>query len=120
MSVVIKDMTMPVRCEYCALGRYDTVMRTYTCCGTGRQLQEGGLSNTGCVMVPKPDWCPLVKLPEKHGRLIDADALIARRGDLAVDSENIVELSPGWTIPLESVIDIEPTVVEAEGEEGKK
>ena len=63
----------------------------------------------------------VVELPEKHGRLIDADALIAKRGDLAVDSENIVELSPGWTIPLESVIDIEPTIVEAEGkEEGEK
>jgi hypothetical protein len=26
----------------------------------------------------RPDWCPLVELPSKHGRLVDCDALMGK------------------------------------------
>ena len=114
MSVLIKGMSgyeCCADCEFCGgLIMPDDI---YTCdCPPTQGMNITRAIEEDCK---HPD-CPLVELPEKHGRLIDADALITKRGGLAVDSENIVELSPGWTIPLESVIDIEPTVVEAEGE----
>ena len=101
MSVIVKGLKMPTSCTRCTLDAFGY-------CTAARRYSEGSTTHE------RASFCPLVELPEKHGRLIDADALIAKRGGLAVDSENIVELSPGWTIPLESVIDIEPTVVEAE------
>ena len=103
MSILIKGMEMPENCAECKFFCFENFK--LWCHVTDRE---------DIYIDALPDWCPLVELPEKHGRLIDADALITKRGGLAVDSENIVELSPGWTIPLESVIDIEPTVVEAE------
>ena len=113
MSGIVKGMQMPSGCRECPLCQYYPMIGETRCRGTGEVLASG----FGTIKFSgRSEHCPLVELPEKHGRLIDADALITKRGGLAVDSENIVELSPGWTIPLESVIDIEPTVVEAEGE----
>ena len=113
MSVLIKGMSgyeCCADCEFC--GGLIIPDDIYVCdCPPTRGMDITRAIEEDCK---HPD-CQLAELPEKHGRLIDADALITKRGGLAVDSENIVELSPGWTIPLESVIDIEPTVVEAEG-----
>lgn len=62
MSVLIKGMEMPKNCLYCHFVSYD---------------------NDHCVVMDKdipiygtkPSWCPLLPLPEKHGRLGDLDAL---------------------------------------------
>ena len=55
--------------------------------------------------------CPLVELPEKHGRLIDADALVP---DICHDWN-------GWRVPSddysEECIRKAPTIIEAEGEQ---
>ena len=69
MSILIKSMKMPENCIKC-------------------QMQFGGM----CYVMPadvdesrvaptveealkqgKPDWCPLVEIPEPHGDLIDRD-----------------------------------------------
>lgn len=50
MGLYIKGMRMPESCGTCFVGNR-------TICKNG---------------------CPLVALPEKHGRLIDADALVAK------------------------------------------
>lgn len=66
MSVYIKGMEMPTKCEECEWSTTD---------------RSGffGCRLTGNIVIRKrekdrPDWCPLVPVPE-HGRLIDADAL---------------------------------------------
>lgn len=97
MSVLIKGMEMPRNCLECEL--------------------YGAMYSSGCDVaslgIPKrynydphtrPDWCPLVELPEKHGRLIDADALDYRLG--ASDRDIYVRYT----------VEEEPTVIEAEGE----
>jgi hypothetical protein len=57
----------------------------------------------------RPDWCPLVALPDKHGRLVDADALIED-----VDGDLTDSIAEGRAI--EKIME-SPTIVEAEGKE---
>ena len=61
MSVIVKGIEMPEDCFSCRL------------------KEEGFCNLTDAVandIYKRNDDCPLVELPEKHGRLIDADALI--------------------------------------------
>lgn len=64
-----------------------------------------------------PDWCPLRPLPEKHGRLIDADKLEGAGYALArlhidSDAQNPKQMIWRELIPFDEA----PTVIEAEGE----
>ena len=106
MSVIIKGMKMPSECEYCGLCRYYPENGNVWCNAKNRLLKQRWKNpNWTHLDVKKPDWCPLVELPEKHGRLIDADALI--------------NLWDGCTVKgsLAPIIDARPTVVEAEDTE---
>ena len=66
MSVIVKGMEMPPSCYLCGLT--DT---SFIHCEafSRRKLLEDDCEER------RPNWCPLVELPEKHGRLIDADEL---------------------------------------------
>lgn len=55
MSVLIKGMEMPKNCGLCFLRVGKCSRRIY--------------------MKNRPSDCPLIEVPEPHGRLIDADAL---------------------------------------------
>ena len=68
MAVLVKDIKMPRSCESCP-------------CKTADAFGGLGCQATGYIPFRKanqdrPDWCPLIPVPP-HGRLIDADALIA-------------------------------------------
>ena len=61
-DILIRGMGMPKNCLYCHFVSYDNdhcvVMdKDIPICGT------------------KPSWCPLLPIPEGHGRLIDANEL---------------------------------------------
>ena len=92
MSVLIKGMKMPDCCNNCEFHwEEDVLFEIMHQC----QVKTGYINNADIHSFPYD--CPLVELPEKHGRLIDEDAL-------PLDIE--------WN-------DIEdaPTVIEAEGAE---
>lgn len=92
MSVLIKDMELPKNCSECPValcGKYCRINQTHT---TYRELPI------------RPDHCPLVELPEHHGRLIDADALVA---------ESLADGAYGY-VGTKEIYDA-PTIVEAEG-----
>ena len=65
-DILIRGMEMPKTCGDCPLSalRMD-------CKLTGRDISHDWMKRK------IPDWCPLVPLPEGHGRLVDADALVA-------------------------------------------
>ena len=93
MSVLIKGMEMPENCRECPValsGKYCRINKTHT---------------TYIKLPIRPDHCPLVELPEKHGRLIDADVLI---------EEAQVDSAYGY-VDIKQIYDA-PTVIEAEGE----
>ena len=63
MSVLIRGIQMPKNCNECPValsGKYCRINKTYT---------------TFVKLLVRPDHCPLVELPEKHGDLIDRDAI---------------------------------------------
>lgn len=68
MSILIKGMQMPDNCSECQL-EYDQMM----CPIAGRWYEQ---SNLDIGFDPNKDRlpeCPLVELPEHHGRLFDQD-----------------------------------------------
>ena len=95
MSVIIKGEDMPKRCADC------------TCCFTDESDSESFCSVHGDdipdIFNGRLDGCPLVELPEDHGRLIDADELIRRLND----SGNYV--SPA----IISYIEAAPTIIKS-------
>lgn len=110
MSVLIKGMNgyeCCADCEFC--GGLIIPDGIYTCdCPPTRGMNITRAIEEDCK---HPD-CPLVELPEKHGRLIDADALIDKCGDWYTEEGK----EEGFIGTLEMLLKDAPTVVEAEGE----
>lgn len=91
MSVLIRNMEMPINCHSCPM----CFMRF--CQAADRELSEREIKPNA----KRPDDCPLVEIPP-HGRLIDADALVKK--------QPIPELgAPRW------LIEQAPTIIESEG-----
>ena len=127
MSVLIKEMKMPSECRKCFMMDYGIMTGETYCKVNGKTLAE---SYRPIEFDGRPDWCPLVELPEKHGRLIDADAFaeyiegaierlqykyVAINGTLTVAdvlTAVIDDLKGNTIVKYES----NPTVIEAEGE----
>lgn len=94
MSVYIKGMKMPKRCFECPA--IETIDGLY-CSITDKDLRkEHGINLT------RPDWCPLRPLPEKHGRLIDADAMKALWAGAKIEGD------------IGCLLDVRPTIIPAE------
>ena len=66
MSVIVKGMKFPENCLKCDLRGYDANAGEEYC----------PFTQIVCLNIGRQDACPLQELPEKHGRLIDAEALI--------------------------------------------
>lgn len=118
MSILIKGEAIPKDCGDCPLctftadekryiGYCNTSDDDYYCKPLDRFMEydeDGG----GVAILGKPDDCPLVEVPEPHGRLVDADFMkelgakcIAKRCD------------DGVLLALGRIDDL-PTVIEAE------
>ena len=77
MSVLIKGMEMPSECEYCGFYRFYPENGNIWCNAKNRILKTKWEEPYWTHLdMKRPDWCPLIELPEKHGRLIDGDALV--------------------------------------------
>lgn len=78
MSVIIPNMKMPMSCLACPLA--GEMFNCLVCVGyfkdnlTGRRVYKSDLKESDADF-NRPDWCPLVPLPEGHGRLGDLDKL---------------------------------------------
>lgn len=69
MIILIKGLEMPEECSLCPL------MSEAGYCNGTNELTTEELESLWRI-VGRPSWCPLVEIPP-HGRLIDADAMIA-------------------------------------------
>ena len=97
MSILIKGMNMPTGCQCCFIER----VGNRCLCGRHITTEEWNAMH-------RPDWCPLVELPEKHGRLIDE----------RVAYDKIAEQEGGYYMDMDGVdmgLQETPTVIEAEG-----
>lgn len=106
MSILIKGMRMPENCIKCPMqfGGMCYVMPA--------EVDESRVAPTveDAWKQGKPDWCPLVEIPEPHGRLIDGDALQCKVDDIGLGYYEVLGVT-------EDTIDSAPTVIEAEGSE---
>lgn len=104
-DILIRGMEMPKDCIDCMFTTID-----YDMC----ILAKNDLMLCG----GRPSWCPLVPLPEGHGRLIDADAL-KKRTPMVIDYSAGGFGTDGSIRPVRGYgdwqIDQAPTIVPAEG-----
>ena len=99
---------MPSECRVCAMTRYFSVTGTTVCIATLATLAN---NHKTIQFEGRHEKCPLVEPPEKHGRLIDADAYVSRMEEKC-DYEKA--LDPYVMSVCRGGIKLMPTIVEAE------
>lgn len=105
-DLIIRGMEMPQRCKACRF------------CGFGGRMSELNVCMFTGESQPKLSQermskCPLLPLPEGHGRMIDAErfrVILCRLKDRMVDDEAIHAVQ--WAIECLDKLD---TIVPAEG-----
>lgn len=79
MGIYIKGMAMPKNCEECRMADASHVFVDGFCHAAYKWLDDPWFDwpeyEEGDIDTSKPLNCPLIEIPEPHGRLIDADTL---------------------------------------------
>lgn len=101
MSVLVIGMDYPDNCLQCSFVR---IVSGHYYCGCNANCMLGEYVGEHLEGVGRHEGCPLVELPEKHGRLIDADAMKRVWMGARIDGD------------IGMLLDARPTIVEAEGE----
>lgn len=99
MSIIVKNMQMPKNCAECPValsGKYCRINKTHT---------------TYIKLPIRPDHCPLVELPEKHGRLIDENEVRTVMNWLLTQPQR-----PTWNDLYHAIQEMN-AILEAEGAE---
>lgn len=110
MSVLVKGMKMPESCGACKLSVQVSMSRGAVMrCRLLGVVVRTSIVDPHDVLNQRYPNCPLVALPDKHGRLVDADALIED-----VDGDLTDSIAEGRAI--EKIMEA-PTIVEAEDSE---
>ena len=69
------NLEMPKDCPMCPFAYYD-MFNTFRGCDITRGKRLAAKNDKDYAeSSTRPDWCPLIEVPEPHGRLIAADAL---------------------------------------------
>lgn len=107
MSVLIKGMKMPESCLACPMREQGTIHEWELYCGlTGDYI--GHWDDKSLNNGHRPDVCPLVEVPTPHGRLIDADELLKRKGNAYDSGGHLL-----YAVGTGSIV-AAPTIIEAE------
>jgi len=108
MGIYVKGMEMPKECLECEMQIYYSFLGRTWCKPASIILAD---NYKPIPFDGRPTWCPLVEVPEPHGRLIDAEKL---KNEYPHDTD--------WDYPVSTncyvceSIDNALTVIEAEGE----
>ena len=108
MSILIKGFIMPHCCDVCSFSDWSNLHQTAVCKVNYYKPCFADHSNE--FLKRRSDSCPLVEIPEPHGRLIDGDALQCKVDDIGLGYFAVYGVT-------EDTIDSAPTVIEAEGSE---
>ena len=104
MSVLVKGMEMPKNCMSCPFPSVGVDWYYCYCPGVDGKAYDFAQAET------VPDDCPLIALPDKHGRLVDADEL--KTAFPRCDNNMNVKIAS-----VRATINHMDTIVEAEDEE---
>ena len=81
-DILIRGMEMPENCDKCIYSGWSNFYQIYVCdvvrkgnplLFNGKQVKSTAIKRSG-----RAENCPLIALPEGHGRLVDADAFLAK------------------------------------------
>ena len=99
---------MPSKCQYCGLLRYYPENGNVWCNASNKLMMEQAWFEK--IDIERPRWCPLIELPEKHGRLVDADEL--KTAFPTCDNHMDIKIAS-----VRATVNHAPTIIEAEGDE---
>ena len=105
MSILIRNMEMPMNCAECPIA--DIGAEFYYCEKIELKAET------------RPCDCPLVEVPTPHGRLIDADALHDAMYHRAFETDGDTMWQSGCWVryrAIEQVHESQPIIIKAEGE----
>ena len=107
MSVLVKDIKMPKRCLDCPMyDCYNYYCKLYSFGIPARYNGDGSI---------RPEWCELVELPEKHGRLIDADFEEQHYTSMTTNpTPDVTEKDKRNSLIIIEALQMAKTVIEAE------
>lgn len=72
MTVIVKGMKMPEKCQYCGFLAYYANSGNVWCNATNRLIETGRHTE---IDIKRQADCPLVEIPVPHGDLIDKEKL---------------------------------------------
>lgn len=119
MSVLIKGMGMPKDCPYCKMAYYNASDEFTGCAVIPGKRYAMHNDAVYAKSTQRPDWCPLVEIPEPHGDLIDRDTLNIGEYEREDDDTGTLEISLRGLLDLYHKVKDAPTVIEAEGSENQ-
>lgn len=105
MSILIKGMEIPKNCTECR----------FACDGWCYAKEPTEPNSKSLATGTRPSWCPLIEIPP-HGRLIDADAWIAKVREELLSPHSKKGALEIMGAMFRGVLDA-PTIIESEGEE---
>ena len=113
MSILITGMEMPKSCDECRIMMFEDTNcapELYCGCPIVFKAHPQGVGK-------RPDYCPLIELTS-HGRLIDADALIAsikrQTGFLKTMGDDLATIAEVLEKGFQQEIENAPTIIEAD------
>ena len=98
-GIYIPDMNLPKDCPMCPMSHWNAGGSFSGCkivAGKEYAMDDEDYRNSN----ERPDWCPIIELPP-HGRLIDADAFLARN-DYFADRDFV---NPKYDDTLRDLVD---------------
>lgn len=70
-DILIRGMDIPKSCFECGQWRWSNFLQRYVCRIAEAIGHDGIFQSENEGIDNRPSWCPLVLLPEGHGRLVD-------------------------------------------------
>ena len=98
MSVIVKGMKMPENCDKCKLVRYFGMAGGIECLAKKEWPATSYADEKFREIGVRPDWCPLVGLPEKHGELIDRQKLLEDNKHLEYPTDGKYRSDRAWSV----------------------
>ena len=112
-DVLIRGMEMPQRCLNCPFKQFLLLGNRNIC------LANGGKLIKDTDFSERDKNCPLVPLPEKHGRLIDADDIQSiintMKAEAVMDGLRGVHPDITHYMLMQEMLEDSETIIEAEG-----
>ena len=104
-DILIRGMEMPKTCQICRTAKFDRIVG----------CEEWDRLSIAQRMYMRSETCPLVPLPEGHGKLIDIEDVKSEKFHIEGRAEMYSAYNIGWNDALDAVCMNAHSIVPAEG-----